>query len=129
MNKELTLNVLEERSSICKMDNNSPIPMWVLKNRNFYSITKTSDELSIISLEKLVPEDVKQEKGWRALKIDGNLDFSLVGIVSSITGILAEMEISVFVMSTYNTDYIFIKEENMSRALETLREYYKMEKV
>ncbi len=124
--QDLTLKVLDERFAICKVDNKTPIPMWVLKSKDFYSITRTHDEMSIISIEESVPEDVEKEGGWKAFKIDGVLDFSLIGVISSITGILAEKQISVFVMSTYNTDYVLVKEEEFEKAVEVLYSKYKL---
>ncbi|MFP4661580.1 MAG: ACT domain-containing protein [Halanaerobiales bacterium] len=123
---DITLKVLDERFAICKVDNKYPIPMWVLESRDFYSITRTHDEMSIVSMEDSVPDDVEKESGWKAFKIEGELDFSLVGVISSITGYLAEKEISVFVMSTYNTDYILVKEEDFEKAVEVLYSKYKL---
>lgn len=120
----LTLKVLEDRFAICKVDSSIPIPMWVLRSKDFYSITRTADEMSIISLESSVPADVEKEGGWKALKIEGVLEFSLIGIISSITDLLAEEGISVFVMSTYNTDYIFIKEKDLEKAINVLASKY-----
>jgi len=124
--QDLTLKVLDEKFAVCKVDNNKPIPMWVLKSRDFYSITRTHDEMSIISIESSVPEHVEKEGGWKAFMVDRVLDFELIGVISSITGILAEKEISVFVMSTYNTDYILVKEDDFEKAVEVLYSKYKL---
>lgn len=122
----LTLKVLDKRFAVCKLDNKQPIPMWVLKSRDFYSITRTHEEMSIISIEDSVPEGVEKEGGWKALKIEGVLDFSMIGVISSITALLAEKGISVFVMSTYNTDYILVKDEELEKAVEVLSSKYKL---
>lgn len=117
----ISLKLLKERFAICKCDQNMPIPMWVLKSRDFYSITRTADEMSIVSFESSVPADVEKNGGWRAFMVEGISGFSQIGIISSITGILAENGIPVFCMSTYNTDYIFVKEENLEKSAELLK--------
>lgn len=121
--EKLSLKVLPESFAVCSIDKNQPIPMWVLESRDFYSITRTRDELSIVSDEESVPVGVKAEKGWAAIKVVGPLEFDLIGIVSSLTTVLAENEISVFVLSTYNTDYILIKEENLNTAKTVLSKF------
>ncbi len=90
------------------------------KNGEFFSATRTSDELSIVCCEKNIPEDIKCEKNWRILKIEGPLDFSLIGILASISSILAERKISIFAVSTYDTDYILIRDSDVNDAVEAL---------
>ena len=87
---------------------------------DFISITKTKDELSIVALQDKFTGYVSKEDGWRILKINEVLDFSLVGVISKISAVLANEGISVFVVSTFNTDYILVKEDNAQRALEVL---------
>jgi hypothetical protein len=86
------------------------------------SLTKTKDELSIVAASGLIEQYDKAENGWRIIKIIGTLDFSLIGIISRISTILANENISVFVISTYNTDYIMVKKENIENAIKALRE-------
>lgn len=121
--EKLSLKVLPERLAVCSVDKNQPIPRWVLESSDFYSISKTRDELSIVSAEESVPVGVKAEKGWAAIEVEGPLKFDLIGIVSSLTTSLAENGISVFVLSTYNTDYILIKEENLKTAKTVLSKF------
>jgi hypothetical protein len=85
------------------------------------SITRTHEEMSIVCPEDNVPDGVESERDWRGLKIAGRLDFSLVGILSSLLGPLALAVIPVFVTSTFNTDYLFVKQERLEQALEVLR--------
>lgn len=118
--EQLTLRLLEDRFAICKTDNNLPIPIWILGSRDFYSITRTEEEMSIIVKESSAPQDVEKEVGWRAFKIEGILDFSQTGILSSLSGLLAAEGLPVFVVSTYNTDYIFIKEKDLEKARKVL---------
>jgi hypothetical protein len=116
---KLTLKLLNERYSVCKLDKNTTIPIWPMKG-NFFSITKTEDELSIVCLQENIPDDIKCEKDWRILKVEGPLDFSLVGILASISSLMAEAQISIFALSTYDTDYILVKENKIEAAINTL---------
>lgn len=80
--------------------------------------------MSIIVKESSAPQDVEKEVGWRAFKIEGILDFSQTGILSSLSGLLAAEGLPVFVVSTYNTDYIFIKEKDLEKARKVLSTSY-----
>lgn len=84
---------------------------------------KTDEENSLVCMTECVPENVtEQDDGWKAFRIQGVLDFSLIGILSKISSILALNEIGIFAASTFNTDYIFVKQENFEKALKTLSE-------
>jgi len=87
----------------------------------FYSVTKTNDELSIVARTGIFSSFIRAESGWRIFRICGTLNFSLIGILSKISAVLAEANISIFAVSTYNTDYIMIKNENIKKAAEVLR--------
>ena len=93
---------------------------------DFYFIGKTDEEVSLVCLTEKVPDDVlEREDGWKAFRIQGVLDFSLIGILAPIAKILAENNIGIFVISTYNTDYILVKKENYESAMRLLeREGY-----
>lgn len=120
MSKEaLAMKLLKEKFGVCKLDKDELIPGWI-KNSQFYSITKTADELSIVCSQASIPREIKCEKDWRILKVEGPLDFSLVGILSSITKILAQKEISIFAISTYDTDYILVKNKDIDNAVNAL---------
>ena len=87
-------------------------------------IGKTDEESSLVCITENVPPNVlKRDDGWKAFRIQGVLDFSLIGILSEISAILAERGISIFAVSTYNTDYILIKKENYKKALEALEAF------
>ena len=124
MNK-LTLSVLKNTLAICKFDSNANLPGWLsIKNCKFVSITKTDEELSIVCDQSIIPEkaDVMPiVKDWRALKVEGPLDFSLTGILSALLQPLAEQKISIFAISTFDTDYILVKENDLEKAIEILR--------
>ncbi|MBU3169930.1 ACT domain-containing protein [Clostridium estertheticum] len=114
--KILTMKLLNEKFSVCRLNKNEQIPEWV-KNSSFYSISKTSDELSIVCSQDIIPSNIKCEKDWRILKVEGPLDFSLIGIISSISTILALKRISIFAVSTYDTDYILVKNKDIDNAI------------
>ena len=83
----------------------------------------TDEENSLVCPEALVPDvTTERDDGWRALRITGKLDFSLIGILAGICGVLAEKKIGIFAVSTYNTDYILTKEENFEKALKALKD-------
>lgn len=119
MEKQLTIKVFEENLGVCRLDKSAQVPDWV--KGNFLSITRTSEELSIVCCQENIPEQVKCEQGWRYFMVEGILDFSLVGILSSLSGALARRGISIFAISTYDTDYILVKEQELDRAVEALR--------
>lgn len=116
---KLTLSILPETLVICQMDKDARIPDWLLAS-TFYSITKTAEELSVVCPQTNVPEGIKRDEGWRCLKVEGPLDFSAAGILASLTMPLAKEGISVFAMSTYNTDYLLVKERHLEKAVQIL---------
>ncbi|HEY4525795.1 MAG TPA: ACT domain-containing protein [Candidatus Paceibacterota bacterium] len=115
---KLTISVLPQDLSVCRFGSNDAPK---LPERGFYSITKTADELSVVCESDAIPPNCpKVEKGWRALKVEGPLDFSLTGILASLATPLAEAGISIFAISTYDTDYVLVKSENLPGAVEVL---------
>lgn len=87
----------------------------------FFFLEKTDEEISLVCLTADTPTNtIERDDGWRAFRIQGVLDFSLIGILSKISGILAENKIGIFAVSTYNTDYILVKSENFDRAMSVL---------
>ncbi len=115
----LTLKTIPQKFSVCKIADISQIDF----SDNFCFLSKTDEELSLVCTTDNVPENTtEREDGWRAFRIEGTLDFSLIGILSRISAILAENNIGIFAISTYNTDYILTKEENFNHALEVLQQ-------
>ena len=103
--------------NVCKITDVSQVDF----TQGFVFLSKTLDEISLVCEAKYMPPNmISYEPGWRMLKIKGTLDFGLVGIVAKITGILAQASISVFIVSTYNTDYILLKHENFAKGIEAL---------
>ena len=106
--------------AVCRLAKDAPIPTWA--TGDFISITRTSDELSIVCPQDLVPADTKSELGWRCLRVAGTLDFSEIGVLAALAGPLAEAGISIFVVSTFDTDYLMIKDDDLSNAATLLHE-------
>jgi uncharacterized protein len=117
--KILTMKLMEGTFCVVRLEKDSEIPGWINKGA-FYSITRTNDELSIVCLQNSIPQDCKIEKDWRILKIEGVLDFSLVGILAAISTLLANNKISIFAISTYDTDYILVKNDKIEEAISIL---------
>lgn len=123
MSDRLTLSVLPRPLAVCRLPSAEEIPDWVY-NDEFCSITRTANELSIVCLATSVPANVRNvqsEKSWRALEVRGPLDFSLTGILAGLTQPLAQERISVFVVATFDTDYILVRSERLTEAISALR--------
>jgi hypothetical protein len=119
----LTLVSLDGLFAVCRLAAGAPLPAWAAGGPagSLVSITRTADELSIVCRQELVPEGVRCERGWRALRVAGTLDFALVGVLASLLVPLAEAGIAVFVLSTFDSDYLLIKEDGLDAAVEALR--------
>ena len=113
----MELKKIDYRLTVCKVAEVSSINL----EAEFYFIGKTDEEVSLVCKTEDTPiNTIEREDGWRGFRIQGVLDFSLIGILSKLSGILAEHKIGIFAVSTYNTDYILVKEENFERALNVL---------
>jgi hypothetical protein len=110
-----------ETLSICRLERKAPVPQWALAGE-FFSITRTGEELSIVCPQEQVPSGIQKQDGWKALRVEGRLDFSLTGVLSSLTEPLARGGISIFAISTYDTDYLLVKDEQLKEAIRVLRE-------
>lgn len=117
---KLKMSLLDINLGVCRLASNDAVPAWGTKSQ-FFSVTKTEEELSIVCEEQYIPEGVNCEGSWRALKVEGPLDFSLVGILSKISSALAAVKVSIFAISTYDTDYILVKSKDIDKAVEALR--------
>lgn len=115
----MKLEIITQELSICRMEAKEQIPSWAIQG-DFFSIAKTPDELSIVCEERFVPQGVTSNRPWRAIKVIGPLDFSLVGILSSLTSVLARAGISLFAISTFDTDYILVKSDRLDDARNAL---------
>lgn len=119
-NHKLRLVPLPHLLAVCRLESNTPVPAWAT-SANFFSITRTADELSIVCPQDLVSDNIQSEPGWRCLRVAGAMDFLLVGVVASLVAPLAHAGISVFVISTFNTDYLLVKDSKLEAALSALR--------
>jgi aminoglycoside 6'-N-acetyltransferase I len=117
---KLTLAPLEGAYAVCRLDAHAPLPAWAA-GAPFVSIARTADELSVVCREKVVPEGVRREQGWRCLRVAGTLDFSLVGVLASLLDPLAAAGVGVFVVSTFDTDYLLVKQMDFHRAKAVLQ--------
>lgn len=116
----LTLTVLPETLAICRLDPGAAVPAWALSAGGFVSITRTGDELSVVCPEASIPQDVIASRGWRCLRVAGPLDFSLVGVLAALASPLAAAGVSIFAISTYDTDYLLAREADLPGAVEAL---------
>ncbi len=114
----MELKVLPDAPTVCKV---ADLGNFDMEHASLYFIGRTDEELSLVCRTQDVPAaTLEREDGWRALRIQGVLDFSLIGILSRISGLLAQAGIGIFAVSTYNTDYILTRQEAFDRALEVL---------
>ena len=117
---KLVLSVLEETFSIHRLAPDASLPEAV-SECDFYSLSKTTDELSLVCPEHLAVKSEKSNPDWKCLKVAGPLDFELTGILAGITDVLAKQKLSVFAISTFDTDYILIKKQGLTAAISALQ--------
>ena len=116
---QLRLSLLDARLAVCRLAPDAAVPDWV--RGAFTSVTRTHDELSIVCDEVVVPDDVRAERGWRLLRVEGPIPFETTGVAAALVAPLAEARISVFLLATFDTDYLLLKDEVFERAVEVLR--------
>ena len=115
----LELTLLAERFAISRLAADAPVPDWATQSP-FFSVTRTGDELSIVSELSHVPVGVQSQPGWRVLKVHGPFVLSEIGVLSALTAPLAEARISLFAVSTFDTDYLLVAAETLSAAITAL---------
>jgi hypothetical protein len=115
MTASLRLALLPDRFAVCKLPPDAPVPA------DFWSVTRTADELSVICADDAVPAGAELQRGWRCLQVAGPLDFALTGVAAALTTPLAAAGVSVLPVATYDTDYLFVREEALPVAVEALR--------
>ena len=127
-NKKLTLSILPEKLGICHLAASSPIPSWATSGE-FFSITRTDQELSIVYPQEKIPPGILVEKDWRAFRVESVVDgVYAVGIITSLSKPLAETGINIFNISTYETNYILLEEKNLEKAKKILGKFCKINK-
>ena len=117
----MTLDLMPGSYAICRLPADAPIPAWATRG-GWSSLTRTPNELSIVCASDEVPADVEAQRGYRGLTVRGPLDFSLVGIVAGLANVMAAAAISIFVISTHDTDYLFVRGADVDRAVDALRD-------
>jgi len=116
----LTMVALPARFAVCRLSPEAPIPSWDAAI-SFLSITRTSEELSVVCPEESIPSGASAKASWRCVRMAGPLDFSLLGILAAVVSTLADAGIPVFAISTFDTDYLLVKELAFDRAVSILR--------
>ncbi|HEU5042008.1 MAG TPA: ACT domain-containing protein [Gemmatimonadales bacterium] len=106
--------------AICRLPPAAPLPAWATRAQRFLTVSRTREELSITLDAEVVPPEVACARGYRALRVRGPLDFDLVGVLASLAGPLAQAGISIFNISTYDTDYVLVKTGDLARAVAAL---------
>ncbi len=120
--KILTLDLLEGNFVICRLPPSSSLPSWAFTGP-FISITKTNDELSIITIDdNRLPKDIQCERNWKCFKLKGSFPFDMTGVLSSILNPLANADVGILAVSTFDTDYVMIKEKNLQIAIDVLKQ-------
>ena len=115
----MTLQIIDREFSVCKLDD----PQLIDLTSGFCFVGKTDEELSLVCETQRVPARTTAcEHGWKAFRIEGELDFSLIGILAKLSSLLAGEGIGIFAVSTFNTDYILVKAENFCRAIAVLQQ-------
>ena len=116
----MKLFLLDELYAVVRLHPDAELPPWATIG-HFWSVTRSDTELSIVCQEDDVPRDASAERGWCALEVAGPLDFSLTGVVASLLSPLADAAVPIFVLSTFDTDYVLVREPELPRAVEALR--------
>lgn len=118
---KMELSTLKEEYGVCRLQPDAVLPEWAMTGA-FYTVSKTYEELSIVCESSLIPDGIRVERGWRVMKVEGPLDFALIGILASLSGTLADRGVSIFAVSTFDTDYLLVKEKDYMKAVEALRD-------
>ena len=111
----LTLSVVPQTFAVCRLDPAEAIPAW-LSSCRFWSVTRTAEELSVVVPEEAVLASWRVERGWRCFKVHGPLDLSLTGVLAALSVPLAKAGISIFALSTYDTDYLLVRAVDLDKA-------------
>lgn len=119
--RTFSLDVLPGEFAVCRLTPDAVLPGWA-EGSGFFSVTRTHDELSIVCDVARVPDDVIAERGWRALRVAGSLAFTEVGVLAALSAVLAGADVSIFAISTYDTDYLLVQERDLDSATRALRD-------
>ena len=119
--RSLTLDLVPGSYAICRWGPGESLPAWVMHGE-FFSVTRTPAELSAVCDVGVVPSGIKAEGPWRVLAVRGPLDFNITGVLAALAAPLATAGISIFAVSTYDTDYVLVRDRELDRAVRVLRE-------
>jgi hypothetical protein len=117
----LTVTLLDNHLACCRLEPSADLPAWAVRSTVFLSVTRTSSELSIVCDEAFVPEGVRSQRGLRALAVQGPLQFEMIGVLAALAVPLAEAGVSIFAISTYETDYLLVQDAQVEAAASALR--------
>ena len=120
MSQALALDVMPEELAVSRLEPDAALPQWATSGL-FHAVVRTSGELSIVCPASAVPDSAKTRRGWRGLAVRGPLAFELTGILASLAVPLAQTRVSIFAISTYDTDYILVRQEQLAPAIAALR--------
>jgi hypothetical protein len=113
------LYALDDLYAVVRLEPDADIPSWA-RTGHFWSVTRSDSELSVVCPQEQVPSDASAERGWCAFEVAGPLDFSLTGVVASLVTPLADEDIPLFVVSTFETDYLLVREHDLHRSVAAL---------
>ena len=116
----MKLAVVGGEFGVARLAPDESTPLWAGRG-GFTSVTRTPDELSVVCAADAIPGGVQAERGWSCLRVVGRLDFSLTGVLASIAGPLADAGVSIFAVSTYDTDYVLVRTDALQAAIGCLR--------
>jgi hypothetical protein len=115
----LELRTISGQFGICKLQSGASIPSWAISGK-FWSVTRTETEISVVCPQENMPQGTEAERNWRVLEVAGPLSFEMVGVLLSLAALLAEAGVSIYSVSTFETDLILIREESFEIACRAL---------
>jgi hypothetical protein len=118
----LTLSLLPETLAVARLPAGAALPGWIDWTDPFVTVSRTRDELSVVCPEARLPAETQAERGWRGFKVEGPLDFALTGILARLAAPLAEAGISIFAISTFDTDYLLVRSGDLDAATAVLQQ-------
>ena len=120
MSPNLPLELLPDTLAICRLEADAPVPGWVNDSGGFVTVSRTTEELSITALQRVVPPEVRCERDYRAFRVRGPLPLDLIGILAAIANPLADAGLGIFAISTFDTDYVLVKSGDLAVAVAAL---------
>ena len=121
VDQKRSLSLMREVFAVCRLDKDAPVPSWALGGY-FFCVARTPDELSVVCEQGGIPEGVEREDGWRCFKVESPFEFDLASVVSSMATQLAEEGTKMFVVATWDSDYLMVKQDDLEPTIATLEE-------